>query len=144
MKKAIVLGGTLPHVTLINKLKDRGFYVILIDYLEHPYAASYADEHIKASTLDYDVVTEIAKDEGVELVISTCIDQANVTACYVAEQLGLPHPYSFKTALAVTDKLKMKDIMVENGIPTSRFMRIKQASDIKDSSLQFPFHLQQI
>ena len=32
MKKAIVLGGTRPHITLIQKLKDRGYYVILIDY----------------------------------------------------------------------------------------------------------------
>ena len=32
-KKAIVLGGTAPHAMLINKLKKRGYYVILVDYL---------------------------------------------------------------------------------------------------------------
>ena len=33
-KKAIVLGGTAPHAMLINKLKKRGYYVILVDYLK--------------------------------------------------------------------------------------------------------------
>lgn len=138
MKKAIVLGGTLPHVTLIEKLKKRGFEVILVDYLENPYAKKYANRHIKASTLDLEEVTRIAKDENVDLVISTCIDQANATACYVSEQLGLPHPYSYETALAVTDKLKMKEIMVSNHIPTSKYMRIKQADDHGLSTLSYP------
>lgn len=138
MKKAIVLGGTLPHVTLINKIKERGYEVLLVDYLDKPYAKSFADRHIQASTLDVDAVTEIAKNEKVDLVISTCIDQANATACYVSEKLGLPHPYSYETALAVTDKLKMKDIMIKNNIPTSRFMRIKCADQPGLERLKFP------
>ena len=138
MKKAIVLGGTLPHVTLIEKLKKRGFEVILVDYLDQPYAKKYADRHIHASTLDLDAVAGIAKEEGVDLVISTCIDQANATACYVSEKLGLPHPYCYKTALAVTDKLQMKDIMVKNKIPTSRFLRIKSADEPRLGELRYP------
>lgn len=138
MKKAIVLGGTLPHVTLIEKLKNRGFKVILVDYLEKPYAKKYADKHIQASTLDLEAVTEIARTESVDLVISTCIDQANVTACYVSEKLGLPHPYSYKTALAVTDKLQMKKIMVNNHILTSKFLRIKSVDEPKLSELKYP------
>ena len=138
MKKAIVLGGTLPHVTLIKKLKERGYEVILVDYLDKPYAKPYADKHIKASTLDVDAVVEVAKNEKANLVISTCIDQANATACYVSEKLGLPHPYSYETALAVTDKLKMKDIMIKNNIPTSHFMRINCADQKGLERLKFP------
>lgn len=138
MKKAIVLGGTLPHVTLINKVKERGYEVLLVDYLDKPYAKPFADRHIQASTLDVDAVTEIAKNEKVDLVISTCIDQANATACYVSEKLGLPHPYSYETSLAVTDKLKMKDIMIKNNIPTSQFMRIKSADQPGLERLKFP------
>lgn len=138
MKKAIVLGGTLPHVTLINKLKRRGFEVILVDYLEKPYAKDYAHRHIQASTLDLEAVTKIAKEEKVDLVISTCIDQANATACFVSEKLGLPHPYSYNTALSVTDKLKMKETMVKNNIPTSKFLRIKNASQPGLETLKYP------
>ena len=63
MKKAIVLGGTYPHSALIQKLKARGYYTILVDYLDHPAAKPFADEHIQESTLDMDKVCQIAKEQ---------------------------------------------------------------------------------
>ena len=70
---AIVLGGTAPHVLLVNKLHARGYYVVLVDYLPHPPAKAVSDEHIQASTLDKDVVLAIAKERNASLVISSCI-----------------------------------------------------------------------
>lgn len=118
---AIVLGGTNPHVTLINKLKARGYYTVLIDYLSNPPAAKVADEHIQESTLDKERVAQIAKERKASIIITTNIDQANVTACYSAEQNGLTPPYSYETSLNVTDKSRMKKIMWDNDIPTSKF-----------------------
>lgn len=138
MKKAIVLGGTFPHRRLIQKLKDKGYYTILVDYYETPIAKDVADKHIQASTLDKDEVVRIAKEENAELVISSCVDQANVTACYVGERLGLPHPYTYQTSLNVTDKVAMKRIMVENDIPTSRHYIINSLQGFQESSLTYP------
>lgn len=138
MKKAIVLGGTRPHITLIQKLKNRGYYVILLDYLSAPVAKEYADEHIQESTLDKDLVLRIAKEQNVDLVISTCIDQANVTATYVCEKLGLPRPYDYEVALNVTDKLKMKDILIKNNIPTSKYKKIEKSSDLANWNFTYP------
>src|SRR5690554_5886296 len=117
---AIVLGGTFPHISLLEKLKERGYYTVLIDYFENPPAKLYADEHVMASTLDKEAVLEISKQKEASLVISAYIDQANVTACYVAEKLNLPHPYSYETSLNVTNKLLMKNLMINNNIPTSK------------------------
>lgn len=138
MKTAIVLGGTYPHRLLINKLKNRGYYTILIDYYENPIAKEVADRHIQESTLDKDRVLEIAKREKASLVISSCVDQANVTACYVAEQLGLPHPYSYNTSLCVTDKQLMKQIMMRDGIPTSHYYSINSLNEFDPDRLNFP------
>ncbi len=135
---AIVLGGTVPHRELIKNLKRRGYYVLLIDYYENPPAKALADEHVQESTLDLDKVVEIARDHNAQLVISTCIDQANVTACYVAEKLGLPAPYSYETSLAVTNKGLMKDCMVQNGIPTSKYIFVKDLSGFDSAELRFP------
>lgn len=136
--KAIVLGGTNPHIELINNLKKRGYYTILMDYAETPLAKDFADEHIQESSLDKEKVYEIAGSRNVDLVISTCSDQANVTACYVAERLGLPAPYSYQTSLNVTNKLLMKQIMWENNIPTSRFVKVTANSRPDISGLRFP------
>jgi biotin carboxylase len=137
-KIAIVLGGSNPHIALIEKLKERKYYTILIDYLENPPAKNIADKHIQESTIDKEKVLEIARGFQVDIVISACIDQAIVTACYVSEVLGLPSLYNYKTSLAVTNKGLMKQRMIENNIPTSRFVFINNIEDFKVSGLKFP------
>lgn len=137
-KIAIVLGGTSPHAILVQKLKVRGYYVVLVDYLDNPPAKQFADEHIQASTLDKDVVLKIAVEKNADIVISTCIDQANSICCYVAEQLNLPHPYSYETSLNVTDKGLMKRIMIDNSIPTSSYIIVEDTENIDWTKVTFP------
>ncbi len=137
-KTAIVLGGTTPHIELIQQLKSRGYYVILVDYLDNPPAKVFADKHIKESTLDQNKVLEIAQKNKVELVISACIDQANSVCCFVAEKMGLPHPYSYETSILVTEKNKMKQIMFDNNIPTSDFQQENDKYHINWSKVKFP------
>jgi biotin carboxylase len=135
---AVVLGGTNPHIELIKKLKRRGFQTILVDYYPNPPAKMFADDHIQKSTLDINEVLYVSENVNARLVISACVDQANVTACYVAEKLGLPAPYSYNTALTMSGKPDMKTIMQENGIPTSRFKIIRHKSELDDHDLTFP------
>ncbi len=135
---AIVLGGTNPHIELIRNLQTRGYRVVLIDYYENPPAAQFVDEHVRESTLDLETVLEIAKRVDAKLVISACIDQANVTACYVSEKLGLPAPYSYATALKVTNKGLMKELFLELGIPTARHILVKSAAEFYEAGLAYP------
>lgn len=137
-KTAIVLGGTAPHIELVNKLKSRGYYTVLVDYLDNSPCIEYADKHVKESTLDAEKVSDIAKEEKAELVISTCIDQANSVCCYAAEKLGLPKPYSYKTSLDVTDKGLMKKIMIDNDIPTSWYFVVKDINEIDFDRIKYP------
>ena len=135
---AIVLGGTAPHKLLVEKLHERGYYVVLVDYLDNPPAKQVADEHIQASTLDKERVLEIAQQKKASLVISTCIDQANSVCCYVAEKLNLPHPYSFETSLLVTNKGLMKARMKEYDVPSSAYVLSKDVADIDWDKVSFP------
>lgn len=135
---AIILGGTFPHIELIKKLKDRSYFTVLIDYLNDPPAKKFADEHIIESTLDKELVLEIAKKRNAKLIISSCVDQANVTACFVAEKLNLPHPYSYETANMISNKLSMKKTMIESGIPTSKFEEIESYKQLSNHKLKYP------
>lgn len=135
---AVVLGGTSPHIELIYQLQDRGYFVILADYLDNPPAKDVADLHVKISTLDEQAVLSVAKRHNAKLVISTCIDQANSVCCYVAEKLNLPRPYDYQTSLNVTDKGLMKKIMVSNGIPTSPYFVVESVDDICWEKIEFP------
>jgi len=125
-RHAIVLGGTVAHAFLINNLKQRGYRTVLVDYYDRPPAADAADEHIQASTLDQQAVIEIARHKKACLVIAGCVDQANATACFAAERLGLPSPYSYETAVRVTDKTLMKAGMINAGIPTADYTIVSE------------------
>lgn len=140
MKKpvALVLGGTAPHILLINKLHERGYHVVLVDYLSNPPAKHAADEHILASSYDKEQVLAIAKERESSLVISSCIDQTNSVCCYVAEKLGLPHPYSYETSLYVTNKGMMKRRMKDYNVPSSKYILTKELEFVDWTKVTFP------
>lgn len=120
--KILVLAGGSDQIALINELKSRGHQTILVDFFENPPAKSYADKHIVASTLDTDRVEKIAIEEKVELICTACTDQALLTVAKVSEKLGLPCYISYQTGLNVTNKSYMKKVLMENNIPTAKFI----------------------
>jgi biotin carboxylase len=137
-KLALVLGGTEDHIKLIENLKERGYFTVLVDYYDNPPAKSSADQHIKESTLDVKCVLRIAKKLRTDLIISTCIDQALLTVAYVSEELNLPCHISYKQALEFTNKAYMKRKMIRNSIPTSKFLIVDEKSYDKKLDLHLP------
>lgn len=136
-KKILVLAGGADQIDLLKDLKERGYYTVLVDYYENPIAKPYADKHIQESTLDKEKILQIAINEQVENIITACTDQALVTVAYVAEKLDFPRQFSYEKALNVTNKLRMKEIMVANGIPTARFVNV-HALDEGVDELNYP------
>lgn len=122
MKKALVLAGGLPQIELINKLKDRGYYTILIDFTLHPVAECVADKFYRESTLDLEMVSKIAQDEHVDMIITCCTDQALNTVAHVAQELHLPCYITDEVGKAVTNKSYMKETFKEFDIPTADFI----------------------
>lgn len=137
-KVAIILGGAISHILLIENLKNRDYYTVLIDYYEHPPAKEYADIHIRESTLDIDTVLEIAENLNASLIINTGLDQPIPVVCYVASKLGLPTLFSYQAALDVTDKGRMKKKMLESDIPTTRYMVTDKNPNVTSFDLRFP------
>lgn len=138
MKKALVLCATVPHALLIEKLKSRGFYTYVADMNSNAPGVSYADEFLCVSAMDKDAVLNAAKEKGVNLVISSCSEQANSVCCFVGEQLNLPHPYSYETSLDVTNKGRMKKIFKAGGVTTSDFMLFDSIEDLRFMNLKYP------
>jgi phosphoribosylamine-glycine ligase len=135
---AIVLGGTSPHIELIKNLKNRGYYVILVDYYENPPAKICADEHLQESALDKDKVLEIAQRRKASLVLSCCVDKFIPVCSYVSEKLKTPFPISQEAAINVTDKALMKAFMKKNEIPTGEYIRINNSLGEEIKNLNFP------
>lgn len=134
----MVLAGGFDQIALIQELKKRGHDVVLVDYFEYPPAKYYADKHIVASTLDIDKVELIAKTECVDLICTACTDQALLTVAYVSERLGLPCNITYQTGLNVTNKSYMKEILMKNNIPTSKYAIVSEADVNSIEGFSFP------
>lgn len=134
--KAIILCGGIPQIALINELKEQGVYTILADQNEKAPAVPYADKFYSVSTMDVEGIKEIAQKEKVDFLITVCADQMLLVVAQVSEMLGLPCYLSYETAKNVSDKACMKRIFMENGVPTSKYVILKEldAESIKDLS----------
>lgn len=138
MKKALVLCATVPHTLLLEKLKQRGYYTLVADMNPGAPAVSYADEFVCISAFDKEAIAAYAEENGVDLVISCCSEQANSVCCYVGEMLNLPHPYSYETSLDVTNKGRMKKLFKQGGVTTSDFVLFKEVDELTGCQLPYP------
>lgn len=139
--EAIVLGGIVSHIPVITKLQDRGYYVILVDYLNEPPAKRFADEHVQISTFDEPAIYDLAKSRHVRLIVNCCLEHLNVIISNISEKLGLPCLYSSNTALDVSDKSLMKKKMIVSGIPTSKYACVSNVSETAALELTFPLYV---
>lgn len=64
-------------------------------------------------------------------------DHINAVCCYVAEKLGLPHPYSYENALDATRKSRMKPLFNKYGILTPEYY-ILDWDEKREIRLEFP------
>ncbi len=136
--KALVLAGGYPQIALINELKSRGITVLLADYYEEPVAKVYADKFYQVSTLDIEAITEVARNEQVDFLITACTDQALLTVAKVSETLGLPCYIDYKTALNVTNKSYMKEVFTQNNISTAKHLIMAELDESVIKNLKYP------
>ena len=137
--KALVLAGGLPQIALLEDLKGRGITTVLADYFPNPVAKPYADIFYQVSTLDIPGITEVAKKEQVDFLITVCTDQALLTVAQVSENLGLPCYIDYQTALNVTNKAYMKRVFAEKGISTAQYRVMGSFDKQAIQGLRYPF-----
>ena len=136
--KALVVAGGIPQITLIRQLKERNIETVLVDGSPNPVALPYPDKFYNVNIFDTEAVKAIAVRENVDFLITVCADQVLLVVAQISEELGLPCYLDYSTARQVSDKELMKKIFVENGIPTSRFMVLKEPDLEKTGHLHYP------
>mgnify|MGYP000905201556 CR=1 FL=1 len=139
--RALVLAGGYDQIELIKQLKSRGYYVYLADYLDNPPAKLAADEFYRISTLDINGIKKLAEEKRVNIVITACTDQALLTVAVVSKELNLSCYISENTALNVTNKFYMKQILKMYNIKTAKYILLKDNKEINNvdiGGLKYP------
>ena len=136
--KAFVIAGGIPQIELIKQLKSRGITTVLADGSPYAVARPYADIFYHVNIFDIPAVKEIAVKEKVDFLLTVCADQVLLVVAEVSEMLGLPCYIDHKTAQDVSDKIRMKKIFKEIGIPTTDYVETDHLDLNAISHLRYP------
>lgn len=129
MKKIMILAGGNDQIALINELRvyfNNDVEIILLDQSSNVRAIEYADRFLPISTMDKEAVLKSAIDEKIDFILTACGDQPMSTMAYVSAKLNLPCYLTEESVRNLTNKLYMKSIMVENGIPTAKYIVVDE------------------
>ena len=120
-KKMMILGASALQVPAIEKAKELGYRVILVDYDENAVGFALADEKLVVSTLDQEEVYRQALIYEPDVVITSTSDGPVRTAAYVNEKLGKRPDLSYENSLCATIKDKMRERLKQCGVPIPKY-----------------------
>lgn len=120
-KKMMILGASALQVPAIEKAKELGYRVILVDYDENAVGFALADEKLVVSTLDQEEVYRQALIYEPDVVITSTSDGPVRTAAYVNEKLGKRPDLSYENAVCATIKDKMRERLKQCGVPIPKY-----------------------
>lgn len=115
MKKILIIGASILQLPAIQKAKEKGFYVGVVDYNPNAVGILYADEFFCVSTVDVDGVVEVAlrfKPDGIMTLATDMPVRSIAAACRAC---GLPS-IDYETAVRATDKGVMIKAFEAHGV----------------------------
>ncbi len=136
--KALVLAGGIPQIELIKQLKSRGIITVLADGSPNAVARPFADIFYHVDIFNVSAIKEIAEIEKVDFLLTVCADQVLLVVAEVSEMLGLPCYIGYKTAQDVSDKIRMKKIFKEVGVPSTDYVETSSLDLDVISHLRYP------
>ncbi len=123
-KRVLVLGGGHSELPLIRAARRLGLTVFTSgNRPDHP-GHALADRYIAGDFSNAEQMTDIARQAACDFVVSAANDYAYLSACKVAETLGLPGFDPLDTAEALHHKHRFKPLASDIGLPVTRFVTL--------------------
>ena len=140
----IVLGGGIQQTRCIKRCKKLGFLVCCFDINENCEGKEAADWFFKLSIKNYnDIMLKVSEFENVVAILAPATEIGNLTACLIANKLGLP--YNCEEVVKTTsNKLLMREKLDALNLDNPEYFSIKFQNKsklplyIKENPLSFP------
>lgn len=136
-RRLLVLGGPIFQRPIIDKAKQMGLLVAVVDIDEDAPCALFGDVFYKGSIKDRSIVAKIARDFQPDAVISGACDTSVGVAAYLCRSLGLPGN-SESAAYNSTDKVAMLESFKQNGVAHPLYQVVSKA-DLGGFELFLPY-----
>lgn len=115
MKKLLIIGASILQLPAIQKAKELGYYVGVIDYNPNAIGVPLADEYFNVSTIDIEGVAETAVKFKPDGIMTLATDMPMRSIARAAERCGLPG-VTMDTAIRSTDKGEMIRTFEAHGV----------------------------
>ena len=136
-KHYFIIGGSTLQYNFAKEVKDNGYKLHIFDYDPKCRCIEIADYFHCVSIDKKEEILEIAKKYRPIAVSTTACEVGNISACYVAEKLGLD-TNTYETALNTTDKSRMKKIFKKFDIPNANYLEVSKIEEINLDKINFP------
>ena len=110
----MLLGGIRYLLPVIKAAHEQGYYVITADYLPNNIAHQYSDEYVNVSIIDKEAVLKVAREKGIDGIMSFGVDPGVIAASYVQNEMGLPSFGHFESVEILQHKDKFRAFLAEN------------------------------
>lgn len=136
-KRVLFLGAPIFQIPVVQKAKEMGLFVGIVDINKDAPAFPYADEVFVCSIRDVDAVLKIAKDFKPDGIVIGACDTSVVTGAYVCQALNLPG-HTVTAANYSTDKVKMLEAFEANDVSHPCFQVVKK-DEIDSFFIKIPY-----
>lgn len=139
MKKLMIVGASVLQLPAIQKAKEMGLHVAVVDFNPKAIGIPYADKYYNASTMDEDAVLDAAEDFRPDGIMTLATDMPMRGVAKTSDILHL-HSISYETAVKATDKHDMIKAFKEHGVPSPWFFAVDSLDQLKayESDVSFP------
>jgi biotin carboxylase len=138
-KKLLVQGAGRGHLGLVKTAKEMGIYIVMTGLPGDYPCIPYADKLCYANIADTDEILAVAKKESVDGIVICCSDIGLQSVGYVCDKLHLCG-LSEKSAKMSSNKLLMKQALIDAGVRTAKFKELRNINDVQMAirNLSFP------
>lgn len=133
MKRLMIIGASVLQLPAIQKAKELGLYVGVVDFNPEAIGIPYADEYFNVSTIDEEGVYQAAKMFKADGIITLATDMPMRSVAYATHKLGLVG-ISYETAVKATDKGEMIKAFEAAGVEHPWYFILSHLDDMKNVS----------
>lgn len=130
MKKLLIFGGGVFQVPFVQRAKEMGLYVGLVDINIAAPAKDFCDVFFNTSILDIDKAREIVKSFNPDgITVGTC-ETGMHTASIIGKEFNLPF-LDEETVKKATNKVLMLEAFKKIGVPSPEYKVIKPGDKVE-------------
>lgn len=131
MKKLLIIGAGILQLPAIQKAKEMGFNVTVVDMCSQAPGIEYADRFYEVSTNDISGILQVADEVKPDGVMTLATDMPMRSVAAVAEKYGL-HSISPTVAIKATDKIEMIRCFEAHNVAHPWFEVISSEQDLEE------------